>query len=144
MTKDIDLVARLRSLCLSLPGTDETSAWDHPNFRVGKKTFAVFEVYQGRPCISVKLSVPERQILLADERFFVTPYLGKHGWTSLWVDMPVTWSLVEDLVRRSHGLVAPARFQVSRSKAHPRTPGDGNPRAKKPAKPAAPVKRRRA
>ena len=38
---DADL-ARLRKLCLELPGTRETLTWGHPNFRVGDKIFASY------------------------------------------------------------------------------------------------------
>jgi len=38
-----------------------------------------------------------------------TPYIGNRGWVSVWVDQPVKWSLVSDLVRRSYRLVAPRR-----------------------------------
>ena len=37
---------KLRGLCLSLPETSEVGSWGHPNFRAGKKTFAVFETYE--------------------------------------------------------------------------------------------------
>lgn len=100
------LLQRLRAFALSLPGTCEVPSWGHPNFRAGKKTFAVYELYRGRPCIAVKLPRPDGQVLLGDGRFFVTPYTGKHGWVSLWVDEPVAWPLVRDLVLRSYREVA--------------------------------------
>ena len=31
------LLARMREICLGLPGSKETSTWGHPNFRVGDK-----------------------------------------------------------------------------------------------------------
>lgn len=96
------LLQRLRAFALSLPGTSEVPSWGHPNFRVGNKTFAVYELYRGRPCIAVKLPRPDGQVLLGDERFFVTPYIGKHGWVSLWVDEPVAWTFVRDLALRSY------------------------------------------
>lgn len=95
-------LGRLRRLCLSLPGVSEVEAWGHPNFRVGKKTFAVFEIYRGRPSIAVQ--APDgMQDLLADEvRFFRTPYVGHRGWVSAWVDRRVDWALLKGLIVRSH------------------------------------------
>jgi predicted DNA-binding protein (MmcQ/YjbR family) len=100
------LLHRLRVFALSLPGTSEVPSWGHPNFRAGKKTFAVYELYKGRPCVAVKLPRPDGQALLGDPRFFVTPYIGKQGWVSLWVDEPVPWPLVRDLALRSYREVA--------------------------------------
>ncbi len=109
------LLERLRGLVRSLPETSEVEAWGHPNFRAGKKTFAAFEIYRKRPCIAVKLPRPDGETLLGDPRFFRTPYLGKHGWVSLWVDVPVTWKLVQDLVLRSHREVANRRTSTALS-----------------------------
>lgn len=97
-----ELLDRLRDFALSLPETSEVPSWGHPNFRAGKRTFAVYEIYHGRPCIAVKLPRPDGEVLLADPRFFSTPYLGKQGWVSLWVDLPVKWGFVKDLVLRSY------------------------------------------
>ena len=38
-------LTRLRKLCLALPETTEVPSWGHPNFKAGKKTYAVLEVY---------------------------------------------------------------------------------------------------
>jgi predicted DNA-binding protein (MmcQ/YjbR family) len=104
------LLARLRALCLALPETSETDSFGHPNFRAGKRTFAVYEHYRGRASVAVKLPRADGAALLADPRFYVTPYSGKHGWVSLWVDEPVSWELVEELVRTSYREVALKRM----------------------------------
>jgi len=134
------LLARLRAFALALPGTSEVPSWGHPNFRAGKKTFAVYEIYRGRPSIAVKLPRPDGEALLGDERFYVTPYIGKHGWVSLWVDAPVPWPLVRDLALRSYREVAtltllaeleagetraPARKRRARTRARPARAGKG-------------------
>jgi len=94
---------------LSLAEVSEIEAWGHPNFRVGKKTFAVFEVYRGRPCIAVKAEDGLQQLLIDEVRFFRTPYIGNRGWISAWVDRDVDWTLLEDLVKRSYRLMTPLR-----------------------------------
>ena len=103
------LLARVRKLCLSLSETSEVAAWGHPNFRVHGKTFAVYEFYKGRPNIAVKTEPGLQGILVDDEKFFRTPYIGQHGWVSVWVDQPVDWKLVRDLILASYRLVAPGR-----------------------------------
>jgi predicted DNA-binding protein (MmcQ/YjbR family) len=100
------VLAKLRMFCLALPGTTETPTWGHPNFRVGNKIFAAFGDYGGRPSIGTKQTKPDQLALCSDPRFFVSPYVGKHGWTSVHVDEPIAWSLIEDLVLRSYRLIA--------------------------------------
>ena len=101
---------RLRALCLSLPETSESDSWGHPNFRAGKKIFAAYEIYHERPCVAVKLPVPDGTALLDDPRFFRTPYVGKHGWISVWVDDPPGWPLLRELVLTSYRQVALKRM----------------------------------
>ena len=79
----------------------------HRNFRVGKKTFAVFEFYRGRPSIAVKVADGVQDLLIDDIRFFRTPYIGNRGWVSAWVDREVDWRLLKDLVTRSYSLNSP-------------------------------------
>ena len=102
MVDETAVLERLRKLCLALPETREVEAWGHPNFRAGKKTFAVWEKYRGEWCIAVKVEADRREALLADPRFYVTPYIGARGWLSMKVTGPVDWGLVEDLVGRSY------------------------------------------
>ena len=45
-------------------------------------------------------------LLLLDPRFFVAPYIGKHGWTSMRTAGRIDWREVEDLVRESFRRVA--------------------------------------
>jgi predicted DNA-binding protein (MmcQ/YjbR family) len=122
------LLAGLRRFALGLPETSESDAWGHPNFRVGKKTFAVYEHYHGRPCIAVNLPRADGTVVLSDPRFFVTPYVGKHGWVSLWVDGPVSLALVRDLVLRSYRELATQRQLAALDGPAPRS--RRSPRAK--------------
>jgi len=106
------VLERLRRLCLSLPEVAEVQAWGHPNFRVGKKTFAVFEFYHRRPCIAVKVEEGLQHVLIDDVRIFRTPYIGHRGWISIWTDGALNWTMVQDLVRGSYKLMAPKKLLV--------------------------------
>ncbi len=132
MSSQERILERLRRTCLALPGTSEVTAWGHPNFKVGKKAFAVFEQYQGEWAIAVKAERPHQQFLVAeDERFYITPYAGKYGWVSMKVGSSVDWDLVKDLVAQSYRLVAPKRLlmeELERTRAR-FTPKAIRPRA---------------
>jgi predicted DNA-binding protein (MmcQ/YjbR family) len=103
------LVRKLRSLALSFPETSESSSWGHPNFRAGKRTFAAFEIWQGRPSIAFRLDRPHASLLLRNKNCFATPY-GQGRWVSVWVDTRVDWRLVERLLERSYRRVALKRM----------------------------------
>jgi predicted DNA-binding protein (MmcQ/YjbR family) len=104
------VLARLRRICLSLPEAYETTSFGHPTFRAGssgKGTFAVFENYRGEDTICFKATLADQALLVLDPRFFVAPYIGKHGWTSMRTGGGVDFREVEDLVRESYRLAAP-------------------------------------
>jgi predicted DNA-binding protein (MmcQ/YjbR family) len=100
------ILAKLREICLALPGVQEVKTWGHPTFQAGKKSFAVLDEYHGQLCICLKMTLPLQQLLLEDRRFFKTPYSGNKGWVSLIADERIKWKEVRDLVRESYDLVA--------------------------------------
>lgn len=108
----------IRRLCLAMPGTAEVEAWGHPNFRVSGRTFAVFEIYQGRPCIAISADPEEQSFLVERFGFFKTPYVGNRGWVSAWVDQPAPFRLMGDLITGAHRrfVERPRRTTASRDK----------------------------
>ncbi len=112
------LLARLRAVCLALPGADEKISHGRPSFFTTK----VFAIYGG----SVKgahsstqhgralLFLPDeadRTALAADGRFFVPAYLGPYGWLAIDLDDgQVDWAEVAELVDASFRRTAPARL----------------------------------
>jgi hypothetical protein len=52
------ILAKLREICLALPGVQEVKTWGHPTFQAGKKSFAVLDEYHGQLCICLKMTLP--------------------------------------------------------------------------------------
>ena len=102
-------LTKLRALCLSLPETNETASWGHPNFKAGKKTFVAFERVKDRHSIAFRLEADEVERRLQRKQFFATPY-GRGLWVSVWADGPLDWALVHELLRRSYRTVALKRM----------------------------------
>jgi predicted DNA-binding protein (MmcQ/YjbR family) len=102
----VKVLERLRRICLSFPEAREGVSFGHPTFRAGKKTFAVFENYRGEDTVCFKASLTDQALLVLDPRFFVAPYVGKHGWTSMRVGSGVDWRELEEVLRESYRLVA--------------------------------------
>jgi predicted DNA-binding protein (MmcQ/YjbR family) len=101
---------RLRPLCLRLPEVTETSTFGNPTFIAGKRTFAVLDRYKGAYAIAFKATHADQAALTMDPRFYVTPYSGKHGWTSLHLSDELDWNEVRALVESSYRLVALKRM----------------------------------
>jgi len=101
---------------MALPGTAEVLAWGHPNYRVAGRTFAVFEIYKGRPSIAISADPQEQAFLVERFGFFKTPYVGSRGWISAWVDKPAPFRLMRDLIAQAHrrSLESPGRTSASR------------------------------
>ena len=110
MLTESQILARLRKICLALPGATETVSFGHPTFKANAKTFCVFEEYKGELGICIKVEMKLQGLFLDDPRFFRTPYIGKHGWVTLKVYAArLNWTEVRDLVRGSYRLVAAIR-----------------------------------
>jgi predicted DNA-binding protein (MmcQ/YjbR family) len=85
------------------------TAWGHPVFKAGTKTFAAIEPVKGRQSIAFRLDPVDVDLLLSQETFFATPY-GRGLWASTWADARIDWELVSSLVERSYRLVAQKRL----------------------------------
>ncbi len=97
--------ARLRRICAALPGVEETTAWGHPSFRVGGRTFCTFEIWRDRPTIAMKAAPAEVRRLSARLHFVATPY-GRRVYVSRWLDVAINWRQLEALIERSYKLTA--------------------------------------
>lgn len=124
-----DPLSWIRRQCMALPGVVEVEAWGHPNFRVAGRTFAVFEIYKGRPCIAISADPEEQSFLIERFGFFKTPYVGNRGWVSAWVDQPAPFRLMGDLIaqarrragtwRRARKRIPPIRSSPAQSRRRP-------------------------
>jgi hypothetical protein len=69
-------LAEARTRALSLPGVEEKSHFEQPDFRVKKKIFAV--LHPVRNIIMVKLSVQDQDIICSFDKEIIFPVPG--GW----------------------------------------------------------------
>lgn len=108
------LIAKLRPICMALPGTTEQIAWGEPTWRVRGKIFAQLDDHHhGSGHVSVWLPAPDgAQAALIDaepERIFRPPYVGHKGWIAVILDGDPDWSMVEALVAQAHEVIASKR-----------------------------------
>jgi predicted DNA-binding protein (MmcQ/YjbR family) len=100
------VLERVRKICEKLPGSKEVVTYGHAGFKAGKRFFAVVEEYKKRLSIVVKVGVEVQDLFLKEERYYLTPYIGKQGWISLDVNAaPLDWKEIRELIVGSYQLV---------------------------------------
>jgi predicted DNA-binding protein (MmcQ/YjbR family) len=111
---DHDALARVRALCLALPGATEKPG-PMPGFLVRGKTFAWFTDNHhgdGRVALTLKAAPGDQDLLVTADpiRFFRPPYVGQHGWIGARLDRDPDWDELAALIRDSYRLIAPKRL----------------------------------
>jgi hypothetical protein len=112
-----DVGSRVRAICLGLPEVAEKLSHGSPAFFV-KKQFVMLWADGHHdndfPHLWCAASIETQQelIAVAQDRFFRPPYVGHRGWVGLRLDGRVDWAEVEEIIRDSYRLVAPARLMA--------------------------------
>jgi hypothetical protein len=115
VTGDSDAaLARLRSICLSLPDTEEKLAWGSPTFRVHGRLFAMFaNNHHNDGRIAVWCNAPEgaqKDLVTADPKnLFVPPYVGVGGWIGVRLDTRLSNGALTALLEQAHRTSAEKR-----------------------------------
>jgi hypothetical protein len=143
--------SQLRQLALALPGSEEKSHFEQPDFRVNNKIFA--GLARDAKTGSFKLP-PEQQAALLEARgaafYPAAGAWGRSGWTHV-VLAEVELGELRELLRESWGLVAPKQRSAAKTapakqaklpRAKPTTPAN-KAVGPTPAKKDAPKKRAR-
>jgi hypothetical protein len=119
-----DPLARLRRLCLALPEVTERPSHGEPSWFVrGSRQFVSYadHHHDDRLGFWCAATPGAQQELVAEspESFFVPPYVGGRGWLGVWLDVPVDWAVIAELVQDAYRAVAPrslaARLDASDS-----------------------------
>jgi hypothetical protein len=107
--------ARVRRICLALPGATERTSHGAPAFFAGRQFVALWpDGHHGDPLPHLWCAAPpgvQEGCTAADpRRFFRPPYVGGRGWLGVRLDGRVDWHEVEDLCEQAFRTVAPARL----------------------------------
>jgi hypothetical protein len=111
-----DPLALLRTICLSLPESDEVESWGAPTFRVKNKIFAMYASPSshhsgGRPGVWIYSVSAEQDFVLRarPDKYFKPAYVGPSGWIGAWLDKSPPWSEIEELLKDGWRRRAPKR-----------------------------------
>ena len=112
--------ARLRDLCLALPGTQERVSHGEPSWFVGKQ-FVTFAGRHHDDRVAFWGAAPpgdqQHWVGHAPARFFVPPYVGHRGWIGVYLDVEQDWHEVAEIVDAAWRCVAPKRLLAQRDAA---------------------------
>jgi len=106
------VLAKLRKICLAVPGAVEKESHGEPTWFTGAKgrVFAMFDNHHhDAPHVSVWLPTPRelQETLVASDpsKYFVPPYVGSKGWVGVVLDTNPDWKVVEGLIREAFASV---------------------------------------
>lgn len=114
---DDPVLARVREICLGMPGAREKISVGHPNFFT-RKVFCWYAmahkidgVWIRQPqAISVLLPESDRRALLGHPDAYVPGYIGPSGWVGLVVNESTDWVEVAELIEESFRFTASKRL----------------------------------
>ena len=103
---------KLRKLCLALPEVTERMSHGEPTWFIGSKQTVVMYAdkhHDDRVAFWCAAPPGTQEALVASdpERFFVPPYVGGRGWLGVYLDVPVDWAEIADLVTDAYRQIAP-------------------------------------
>jgi hypothetical protein len=110
-----DPLEALRRLCLALPEATERLSHGEPTWFVrGKTTFVTYadHHHDDRLAFWCAAAPGVQEALVASDpgRFFRPAYVGHRGWLGVYLDVPVDWDEVAELVTDAYRAVAPKRL----------------------------------
>ena len=109
-------LARVRSLCLAFPATEERLSHGEATwFAGGRTSFVTCADQHHDDRVAFWAAAPDgaqEQLVAAEpHRYFRPPYVGTRGWVGVWVDVPdVDWDRVEEIVEDAWRCVASKRL----------------------------------
>ena len=113
-SKDSDIEARVREICLALPGVEERVSHGAPAFFAGKQFVMLWaggHHDHGFPHMwcAAPPGAQDELVRTEPERFFRPPYVGHRGWIGVRLDGVVDWDEVAAICQEAHHTVKPVR-----------------------------------
>lgn len=132
----MNVLDRLRRICLGFPGAYEKVAWSAPTFRVGARQFAMFaDDHHGVGFAGVWLKAPEgaQEELVASDpaRFYVPPYVGPAGWVGVKTDARTDWKLLAGLLAEAYENAAAGQSAAKIARGPATSSAKAKPRPRK-------------
>jgi hypothetical protein len=108
-----DIIFQVREISNPFPEVEEQiDKFGHTSFRIKDKPFVIIgESEKGIASLAIKtLKTTQFFLLNQQDRFFKTPYVGQHGWTSLHISQSLDWKEIEGLIKEANLQTAPKKI----------------------------------
>ena len=109
----MDVLERVRALCLALPEATERLSHGEPTWFVrDKKVFVMYANQHHDDRVGFWCAAPPgvQQSLVEEdpEHFYRPPYVGHRGWLGVYLDVDtIDWGHLEDIVEGAYRQIAP-------------------------------------
>ncbi|GAA1004650.1 phosphoribosylglycinamide formyltransferase [Acrocarpospora pleiomorpha] len=126
----MEQLERLRALCLELPETTERLSHGEPTWFIrGKKTFVTFADHHhddrlGFWCAAAP-GVQQELVDTEPDRFYRPPYVGHRGWLGVYLDVPVDWQEIRQIITDAYRQIAPKTLSSQLNPAQTPEPPSG-------------------
>lgn len=110
-----DPLTNLRQICMSFPEVTERPSHGEPTWFIRqKRSFVTYADHHHDDRLAFWCAAPDgaQQALVTDDphRYFVPAYVGNRGWLGVYLDVPVDWAVIADIVEDAYRTVAPKRL----------------------------------
>ena len=107
--------ARVRAICMALPGVTERLSHGAPAFFVGKQFVMLWadghhDLRFPHLWCAAPAGAQEELVTTEPERFFRPPYVGGRGWLGVRLDRDADWGEVAAICEEAFRTVAPKHF----------------------------------
>ena len=97
-----DVEARIREICLALPGVAERPSHGAPAFFAGKQFLMLWpDGHHDRHFVHMWCAAPpgvqDEMVRTEPDRFFRPPYVGGRGWIGVRLDGEVDWEEMREI-----------------------------------------------
>ena len=107
----MDVIERVRALCTTLPEVTEKVSHGEPAWFVRKRLFVMFADHHHDDRLAFWCAAPpgvQEELVAGDpSRFFRPPYVGHRGWLGVYLDVPLDWEELGEVVQDAYRCVAP-------------------------------------
>jgi hypothetical protein len=109
---ELKLIEKMKKLAAKLPEIDvAVDGFGHTTFKVGKKSLVLIGGGEdGKGSLSMKADVDTQRALIKRGPWVRTPYIGQHGWVTVWGDAKLDWNEIAELLEDAYRASAPKRL----------------------------------
>ncbi len=97
---------------MALPGVEERVSHGAPSWFV-KKQFLIFadQHHDNRMALWCAAPAGVQEVLVSQEpdKYFRPPYVGVRGWIGAYLDVPVDWDEIAEMVREARACVSTSK-----------------------------------